>query len=150
MPPSSSKTLPFQLEHRTAGVSSRLILTDRRSNARYPLDLSVRFRSFAKGSPLYGEGRAINVSSGGIFVVSPHIVSQHEIREGAHVEMNIEWPSLLDGRIPLQLCAVGWVVRRRPFDFAASFERYQFRTMKSSARPTVRLGADVLEWPPAS
>jgi hypothetical protein len=150
MPPSSSKILPFPLAHRAAKVSNRLILTDRRSNARYPLDLTVRFRSFAKGSPLFSAGRAVNMSSGGILVVSPLIVSQHEIREGAHVEMNIEWPSLLDGRIPLQIFAVGWVVRRRPFNFAASFERYQFRTMKSSSQPAVGSAGDVIEWPPAS
>src|SRR5580704_16390640 len=36
----------------------------------------------------------------------------------------------------------------RPFDFAASFERYEFRTVKSSSEPPVRLGADVLDWPP--
>jgi len=63
--------------------------------------------------------------------------------------MSIERPLLLDGRIPLQLFATGWVVRREPFEFAVSFERYQFRTLKRSDQPPVRSGGDVIEWPPS-
>ncbi len=119
---------------------------ERRSKLRYPLDLGVRFRPLA-GSLFCGAGRAVNVSSGGVLVVSRHVVSEHEFRVGALVEMSIEWPSLLDGRVPLQLFAVGRVVRHRASDFAAAFERYQFRTMKSSNLPHARLGGDVVQWP---
>jgi hypothetical protein len=55
------------------------------------------------------------------------------------VEMSFEWPALLDGRIPLQLFAVGLVVRRRTSDFAATFERYQFRTLRNSTLLNARL-----------
>jgi hypothetical protein len=65
----------------------------------------------------------------GILVVSPRIIFQHEISVGEHVEIRIEWPALLDRRIPLQLLGVVWVIRRRAFSFAASFERNEFRTM---------------------
>jgi hypothetical protein len=150
MPPSSSKVLPFPGEHPRATVLNWPVLVERRSKVRYPLDLSVRFRYFAGGSLLFGVGRTVDVSSGGVLVGSLRIPTPHEIGVGVNVEMSIEWPPLLDGRIALQLFAVGSVVRRRPLDFAASFEHYQLRTVKSSIKPAARLGADVTEWPPAS
>jgi hypothetical protein len=149
MPPSSSNVLPFRGEHHGAPVLSWPVAAERRSKLRYPLDLGVRFRYFAGGSLLFGAGRTVDLSSGGILVISPRVISPHEINVGEDVEMSIEWPPLLDGRITLQLFAVGWVVRRGPFHFAASFERYQLRTMKSSTQPAARSGADVIEWPPS-
>ena len=130
-------------------ASIRSFREERRSKLRYPLDLNVRFRPLS-GSRFSGAGRAVNVSSGGILVVSRHVVSQHELCVGVRVEMSIDWPSLLDGRTPLQLCAVGRVVRRRAADFAASFERYQFRTMRSPSLPHAGSGGDVVEWPPST
>lgn len=109
----------------------------------------MRFRYFAEGSFLFGVGRTVDVSSGGVLVVFPHILCQRAISVGDEVEMGIEWPPLLDGRISLQLFAVGCVVRRRPFDFAGSFERYQLRTTRSSSEPLVRLRTDVIERPPS-
>ena len=50
---------------------------------------------------------------------------------GALVEMSIDWPSMLDGTIPLQLVAVGRVLRRGVAHFAASFHRHEFRTLRS-------------------
>jgi hypothetical protein len=113
---------------------------------RFPLDLMVRFRPLS-GSLFSGAGRAANMSSGGVLVVSQHAVSEHEIKVGARVELSIEWPSLLDGKIPLQLFAVGRVVRHQAFDFAAAFEGYQFRTMRSTSLPHARLGDGVIQWP---
>jgi hypothetical protein len=147
MPSSSSTTFSLAGAHHGAIVSNRPVQAERRATVRFPLDLRVRFRSIS-GSVFSGTGRAINMSSGGVLVVCPHIVSQLEISVGVLLEMKIEWPLLLDGRIPLQLFAAGWVVRRRPFDFAASFERYQFRTMKRSSQPSVLSGGNVIEWPP--
>ncbi|MGP0073882.1 MAG: PilZ domain-containing protein [Bryobacteraceae bacterium] len=145
MPRSSRGISSFPGDLHVAGGSHRRILAERRATVRYPLDLSVRFRSIS-GSLFSGAGRAVNVSSGGVLVASTHIVAQHEISVGLYLEMSIEWPLLLDG-IPLQLFAAGWVVRRRPFDFAASFERYQFRTMRRSGKPPVRSRGEVIEWP---
>jgi len=60
------------------------------------------------------------------------VASEHQITVGALVEMSIEWPSMIDGRIPLQLVAVGRILRREECcgtsRFAATFERYEFRT----------------------
>jgi hypothetical protein len=108
--------------------------SERRLRFRYSLDLSVRFRSRPGMSLFSGTGRVVNVSSGGALVASELIGSRDEISMGERVEMSIEWPPLLDGRIPLQLFAVGRVLRRGASDFAVAFERYQFRTRISSGR----------------
>jgi hypothetical protein len=145
---SSSKILPFQREHHGALVSNWPVAEERRSKVRYPLDLSVRFRSYPKGALLFGQGRTVDVSSGGVLVVSQQVISHEEIGMGALLEMSMEWPTLLNGRISMQFFAIGRVVRRRPFDFAVSFERYEFRTVKRSSESPVQVGADVIEWPP--
>jgi hypothetical protein len=125
-------------------------LAERRLKYRYPLNLGVRFRPLS--GPLFcGAGRAVNLSSGGVLIVaeqaaSEQIVPENEIRVGARVEMSIEWPSLLDGRTPLQLFAVARVVRYWPSNFAAVFERYQFRTARTSRLSHVRLGDSVSLW----
>jgi PilZ domain len=103
------------------------IQEERRLKCRYPLDLKLRFRCCADGSHFSGAGRAVNLSSGGVLVASNHAVSVGEL-----VEMSIEWPLLLHDRVPLQLFAVGRVLRREISHFAASFERHEFRIAKSS------------------
>jgi hypothetical protein len=148
MPPSSRNVLPFPGEHPDLAILNWPVLGERRSKVRYPLELNIRYRYFAGGSLRFGAGRTINVSSGGVLVASTRIIPPHEMSVGENVEMSIEWPPLLDGRISLQLFAVGWVVRRRPFDFAVSFERYQLRTTKRSSQPAARVAANVVEWPP--
>jgi hypothetical protein len=100
---------------------------ERRRRCRYPLDLSVRFRCSSGEFRHSGQGLAVNLSSGGVLVAS-----RHQMHVGARVEMSIEWPLLLDGKTPLQLLAVGWVLRRGDCHFAATFDRYEFRTLKSS------------------
>jgi hypothetical protein len=120
-------------EHHGAIAADRAIGAERRVKSRYPLDLSVRFRLLSGSSLHSGAGRTVNMSSGGVLVVTKHVASRHDIRAGAKVEMSFEWPTLLDGRIPLQLLAVGLVVRGGTSDFAVAFERYQFRTMRNSA-----------------
>jgi hypothetical protein len=114
-------------EHRRETVVNWPLRAERRLKFRYPIDLRVSFLYFSEGSRRSGAGRAVNISSGGILVSS-----RHQIIEGALVEMRIEWPCLLHGRIPLQLIAVGRVLCRGTSQFAVSFERHEFRTMKIS------------------
>jgi hypothetical protein len=109
--------------------------SERRIKFRYPLDLTVRYRCCSVEPLLFGEGLAVNISSGGVLVAS-----QHQMSVGALVELSIEWPLLLDGRIPLQLMAFGRVLRSGDCHFAASVERHEFRTMKSSVQSQARGG----------
>jgi len=103
---------------------------ERRSKVRFPLELRVRYRSLARRCPVVGTGVVMNISRSGVLVSS-----EHEISEGMPIELNIEWPSLLDGRVPLQVVTVGRVVRCEASSFAVVLARYQFRTTKRTERP---------------
>ena|SRR5579863_3645395 len=115
-----------------ARLSSSTVPAERRLKVRYPLDLGVRFRLISGKPGFWGVGRTVNVSSGGVLVFLQH-VAQHGISAGARIEISIEWPSLLDEKIPLQLVASGQVLRLGASVFAATLERHQFRTMSSAS-----------------
>jgi PilZ domain len=102
----------------------RSISLERRSKIRYPVALNVRYHTIGKARRISGIGRTVNMSSDGLL-----IATDQRTEVGARIELNIEWPSMLDGQIPLQLVATGKVVRCLAFGFAFSFTRYQFRTM---------------------
>lgn len=123
--------LPFQ-EQDSAFVSPLpLLVTERRSKRRYPLVLNIRYRTL--GRRLHcGKGQAVNLSSGGALVDS-----QHELGVGEQLELRIEWPSHLNGCIPIQLVAIASVVRCGPSSFAVRFRRYQFRTLGNQVQPIV-------------
>jgi hypothetical protein len=124
---SFARTLLFPGERRSSLVSIGQIQAERRLKFRYPLELGVRFRACSRESRISGAGWVVNVSSGGVLVSS-----HHHVILGAIVEVSIEWPSLLDGRVPLQLVATGRVLRSGPAHFAAAFDKHEFRTMKRS------------------
>lgn len=100
------------------------ISMERRSRVRFPLELRVRFRTLGKDYPVAGVGSVVNMSSGGVLVAF-----QYGISAGTPVELNIEWPAVLDGRVRLRLVAVGTVVRSGISSFAVVLERHHFRTM---------------------
>jgi hypothetical protein len=103
-------------------------LLDRRSRVRYPLELPVFYRSLERRRPQAGQGWVMNMSSGGVLVSSPH-----QIDAGTGLELSIEWPYLLEGRIPLQLVATGKVVRCENSGFALQLTRHQFRTARKTS-----------------
>jgi hypothetical protein len=121
-------------QDRETGSSLGLIGMERRSKVRYPLVLKVRYSTLGR-KLLCGEGQAVNLSSGGALVDC-----QHELSVGTELEVRLEWPSLLDGRVPLQLVAVGSVVRCGASSFAVCFRRHQFRTLKSKVQAFLRTG----------
>jgi len=97
---------------------------ERRSKARYPVRLTVRYRTISRIHHINGVGHTLNMSSGGLLVSG-----EQQVSTGLRVEINVEWPLLLDGAVPLQLVAHGKVVRCGGSLFAISFAQYQFRTM---------------------
>lgn len=97
--------------------------TERRIKSRYPLHLNVRYQTLGTGSRVADVGETINLSSSGVL-----IACRYPIGEGERVRTVIEWPSLLNGTIPLQLVTIGIVVRRQGARLAIAFEGYQFRT----------------------
>jgi hypothetical protein len=120
---------PTGRESHIAEAHSHVLPVERRLKTRFPLQLQMRYRTVGRTPHVAGDGLAVNMSSGGALVVS-----EHEIRGGDRVEISIEWPSLLDGRIRLQLVTAGKVVRSTGVSFALSFERYQFRTLSRAAK----------------
>jgi hypothetical protein len=103
---------------------------ENRSKVRFPLELRVGYRSLERGSTFAGTGRVVNISSGGVLVAC-----RQEIRAGSRLELNIEWPFLLDRRIPLRLVALGRVLRSEESHFAAVLDRHQFQTARRTVVP---------------
>lgn len=132
---SFTRVLSFPEGYRDPFSINGPIPPERRLKSRFAFDLSVRFRFLCGTSCYSGVGRAINVSSCGVLVSTEHAGSRYHLRLGAQVEMSFEWPALLDGKIPLQLLAVGLVVRFTTSVFAATLVRYEFRTMGDSNQP---------------
>jgi hypothetical protein len=108
---------------------------ERRSKARYPIQLAVNYRTLDPGREITGSGRSIDMSSGGLLISCP---ARFPI--GTVLKVTVEWPSLLDGATPLQLVTVGRVARSGESSFAMTFEHYQFRTMPRRNKPRVSTG----------
>jgi hypothetical protein len=103
---------------------------ERRSKMRFPLGLRVSYRTLGQGSPRSGKGWVLNMSRSAVLVSAAQ-----DVNMGKRVELSIEWPSLLYGRIPLCLRTVGEVVRCDASSFAIELVRYQFRTTKRKVIP---------------
>jgi hypothetical protein len=103
---------------------------ERRLKARYPVRLAARYRTLDQTEELAGVGLTVNMSS-----CSLRVTCQHNIPPGAHMEVHVDWPSLLESAIPLQLVTTGRVVRSEPSSFVIEFARYQFRTMRTRPLP---------------
>jgi hypothetical protein len=107
-----------------SSVSS--IRVERLFKARYPIRLQARYRSLNPEERISGVGLTINMSSSGLLVTCRHTVPL-----GAQMEVLLDWPSLLNSTVPLQLVTSGRVVRSQPSSFVLEFASYQFRTMRS-------------------
>lgn len=118
----------FQVRDSRKQSAGQSALIERRSRVRFPFELRVQFRSLEPGYRLWGTGQLINMSSGGLLVSS-----EHQMIIGTPVELNIDWPTRLDGRLPLQLIAAGTVTRCDPFRFAIVLERHHFRLAGGAA-----------------
>ena len=120
--------------------SLRSTVIERRSKARYPVKLTVRYRTIGRSHAVNGVGQTLNMSSGGLL-----LHAEHEMPAGLRLELNVEWPLLLNGTVPLQLVAHGKVVRGRGSEFAVSFVQYQFRTMGRVLKASGVFESDPLE-----
>ena len=103
-------------------------IIERRSKARYPVQLTVRYRTVGRNQLVNGVGQTLNMSSGGLLVSA-----QHEFSAGLKLEVNVEWPLLLNGRVPLQLVANGKIVRCGG-SITANSDRCDHSTKPAAAR----------------
>jgi len=97
------------------------VLAERRSKARFPIDLPVRFNA-GRETGFSGTGRVVNIGSTDVLVAC-----LHKLRLGALVELVIEWPARLDGTIPIHLVMTGRVMRSNTAGFAAGACQHRFR-----------------------
>lgn len=111
-------------------ISVSSIRVERRFKIRYPVRLQARYRSLNPEDGISGVGLTVNMSSSGLLVTC-----QHHVPTGSQIEVLMEWPSLLDSTVPLQLVTSGRVVRSEHSSFVIEFARYQFRTMRSKPLP---------------
>jgi len=128
---------PIPVKNSQPNAFSGTLTLERRSKYRFPLELRVSYRTLEQEAPCIGEGWVLNMSRGGILVFS-----QHETEVGARMELSIEWPSLLYGRIPLRFVTEGTVVRCDPSSFAMVMARYEFRTTKKKVTSIEALGSE--------
>lgn len=99
---------------------------ERRTKARFPLRLTVRYRSVSSEPALVGIGQTVNMSSCGLLIAS----NQARVHTGARLQLMVDWPFLLHGSTPLQLVASCRVTRCRPEEFAVKLEQYLFHTRR--------------------
>jgi hypothetical protein len=94
---------------------------DNRSKARFPIDLPFRYRA-ADQPGLSGSGRVVNIGSSDVVVAC-----RHQLKLRTPVELVIEWPARLDGRIPIRLIMSGRVVRADLTGFAVGSCQHRFQ-----------------------
>ena len=111
---------------------------ERRSKARFPLQLDVRYRPRGRTPGPPGFGRTLNISSAGLLIASKDCVPQ-----GTRLQVTLEWPWLLDGVTPIQLTGECLVVRSNGSSFAALLLRHQFRTRRRNAEPSAAVAGPV-------
>jgi hypothetical protein len=103
--------------------------SDRRGSNRFPVQAEVRYRILrAKSHSLEGCGKTIDISSGGVL-----FSTEDELPNGRLIELSVNWPARLGGVCPLQLVAVGPVVRSNAFTAAVRIQKYEFKTRRATA-----------------
>lgn len=99
--------------------------TERRSHILFPLQLQCRYERLGRGQLFAGKGWVKNMSLSGVL-----ISCKPEMSLGTRIQLTIDWPCPLHGRIPPQLVSAGRLVRHDVSGFAVAMARYQFRTRK--------------------
>jgi hypothetical protein len=100
------------------------IAGDRRRDRRYGLELDVRWKLIRRRRVLEtGEGRTLDVSSGGIL-----FDAGRPLPAGLNVELSITWPVMLHNVAPLQLLVYGKIVRSDGRRTAIRMMQHEFRT----------------------
>ena len=97
---------------------------DRRVSDRFPIESDLRYKLMeAKQILATGQGRTLNMSSGGIL-----FTAAARLAVGQRVELSVQWPAQLNERCGLNLVALGKVVRSNSETAAIRIEKYDFRT----------------------
>lgn len=99
-------------------------MKERRKCRRFPIECPVSFRTLhGAGSSQQGRGSTVNIGSRGLL-----LAVDRPVREGALVEVSVEWPAKLDNRSDLKLVLCGSVIRSEGNRMAVTIEKHEFRT----------------------
>ncbi len=97
---------------------------DRRATDRFPIESDLRYKLMEARHILEtGQGRTLNMSSGGIL-----FTAETRLLVGRRVELSVEWPAQLNENCGLKLVALGRIVRSNSETAAIRIEKYDFRT----------------------
>lgn len=100
--------------------------SERRAHARFSVKLRLRYRVLFSHIPQpAGHGTTVKMSSHGILFTDGHVLPR-----GAKVDVEIDWPVKLDGRVPLKLIIHGSVIRSEAVSVALEIRRHEFRICK--------------------
>ena len=105
-------------------TESSTLALERRSKARFPLRLTVRYRILSGGPSQVGAGRTVNMSSCGLLIATDEAM----VPAGSRLQLTVDWPFLLHGSTPLQLIVSCRVTRCLREQFAVKLDQYQFKT----------------------
>src|ERR1017187_7982477 len=101
------------------------IAGDRRRDKRYELNLELRWKLIKRRRVLdSGEGRTVDLSSGGIL-----FDSGRPLPAGLNVELSVTWPVMLHNVAPLQLVVYGKIVRSVGRRTAIRMVQHELRTL---------------------
>ena len=97
---------------------------ERRETDRFPIESQLHYKLIqARRLAETGQGRTLNMSSGGIL-----FTAAAPIPVGRRVELSVDWPARLNGNCGLRLVALGKVVRSDITTAAVRIEKYDFHT----------------------
>ena len=101
---------------------------NRRSKQRFAIDLPLSYKIVKNGLVMgNGTGTTVDMSSSGMA-----FRANETFKIGAHVELSINWPVLLNGDCPMKLVIEGRVARSDGQTTAIRMEHYEFRTQRRS------------------
>ena len=112
-----------------SGNGSGTAVSERRKNRRYSFRCSLQYRvTVSRKDEIRGLGETFDISSRGIsFSTSGPLLANRPI------QVSIDWPALLDGRLPLQFVAKGRIVRATAKEAAIAIVTYQFKLRAPAA-----------------
>jgi hypothetical protein len=98
---------------------------ERRFSNRLPIERALRYRVFGARNTVtqVGSGKTLNMSSRGVL-----FTCESSLPKGARIELTVSWPAKLNDEVPLNLVAMGFLVRSDRNHAAIAMERYEFRT----------------------
>src|ERR1035441_9468757 len=102
---------------------TEIIHGDRRSEKRYQYEMELRSTYRLGGTMLFGSGHTLDLSRGAV-----RFIADNPPPDGAHVELRIAWPYLLENVCPLELVVRGATVTTPERGTVLTMSHYEFRT----------------------